>query len=107
VIVVLVLRLFYVCEPTKLKRAADQILQRMYNVLVQEEMRYPEVIGACIELVDVILRDCGGDGFLRETAFVNFVTELLPALEPFQVVYRSLPACLFRLQQQETPFRGG
>jgi hypothetical protein len=97
---VLVLRLSYFCDPTKLRRFFEQILQRMYKVLLDDSMLYPEIVGACVDLVDIIVRDFDAQSFLHDTAFLSFVKEMLPQIEPFQDVHQSISLCLFRIEQK-------
>jgi hypothetical protein len=84
----------------KLKRFHQQILQRMYNVLVNESMLYPELLAACVDLLGSMSVSFDIRDFLIETNFVPFLQSLMPQIEPFAEPYQTITQSLFLLQQK-------
>jgi hypothetical protein len=100
VIIILVLRIFESCEMLKLNKLCEQILQRIYNVLRQPRMLYPELIAACVVAVFAIAAELEIGQFLARTGFVNFVAALQPQIEPFPGPMQSISECLGLLREK-------
>jgi hypothetical protein len=90
VTIILVLRFFAKVDMSKLIRFHDHILYRMYTVLDQQPMIYPELIEACVRLVIVMSVELDTTGFLVKTDFLNFIVELAPELEAFEGPYKEI-----------------
>jgi chorismate mutase len=90
VTIILVLRFFARIDMSKLIRFHEHILYRMYTVLDQQPMIYPELIEACVRLVVVMSVELDTTDFLVKADFLNFIVDLMPDLEAFEGAYKEI-----------------
>jgi hypothetical protein len=100
IVIVLVCQIFVSCDMAKLKRIQKPLLQRLYNVLTNESLLYPDLLTACVDLLSSMSVAFDICYFLTETNFVPFLQSLLPQLEPFPEQYQTITQSLFLLEQK-------
>ena len=100
VIIVLAMRLLESCDMTKLSGFYDMIAQRIYNVLASDNMMYPELLAAAIELITSLATDYDMTHFITATGFVSFAENILPQVASLEEIHREINNCVFALKRR-------
>lgn len=79
-ILVLVLRLFCVCDISKLRLLHPYITKNIFKILSQPENLYPELIEACVQLVVALSFQYDVTGFISGSQFDKFLSGIQGSL---------------------------
>ena len=100
VIVVLAMRLLESCDMTKLAGFYDMIAQRIFNVLSVDNMMYPELLAAAIELITSLATDYDMTHFITATGFIPFAENILAQVESLEAIHKEISNCVFALKRR-------
>lgn len=105
VVIILVLRLLEVCDMNKLAGFYDKIAQRIYRILVIDDMMFPELLVSAIELITSLATAYDMAHFINATGLIPFVENIVGQVTSNEAVHRTINNCLFTLRRMDKKWK--
>ena len=89
-IVILALRLFQKCDPSKLRLFYHQIAMKILSILKSEQMMYPQVIAECASMISVLSLQFDIKKFIEQTQLLTYIDSTLDQIKEFNEIHQNL-----------------